>query len=257
MLPATFERDVWQMILRRLAEALRTQNWFTVVLEIAIVVVGIFIGLQADDWNENRKERQAEYSRLVALKQNVDTSIELLRRERRNAKGANQALRYLLKPAQDVDDETILQNLRYGLTYGATFTPEINVYDDLKSSGELALLSDSDLRSALAKMDSRLSAVTLAQEDLLTVQQLNIDPFLMDSIDLYPVYAADFGLDVDQNPAKLPADFLSDHLSRNRILMKLDLVVYVEEVLEQADESLADVQAKIDSIIGAGAAGRD
>ena len=46
------------MILRTLADALREQNWFTVALEVLIVVVGIFIGLQVDDWNSARIDRQ-------------------------------------------------------------------------------------------------------------------------------------------------------------------------------------------------------
>ena len=46
------------VIIRRLAGALREQNWFTVVLEVMIIVVGIFIGLQVDGWNEERKKQQ-------------------------------------------------------------------------------------------------------------------------------------------------------------------------------------------------------
>ena len=46
------------MILRKLADAIRGQNWSTVILEIFIVVVGIFIGLQVDGWNEGRKKQQ-------------------------------------------------------------------------------------------------------------------------------------------------------------------------------------------------------
>jgi len=46
------------MILRKLSDAIREQNWFTVVLEILVVVVGIYIGLQADEWNQTRKENQ-------------------------------------------------------------------------------------------------------------------------------------------------------------------------------------------------------
>ncbi len=46
------------MILRKLADAIRGQNWSTVILEILIVVVGIFIGLQVDGWNEGRKKQQ-------------------------------------------------------------------------------------------------------------------------------------------------------------------------------------------------------
>lgn len=55
------------MILRRLADAVRQQNWFTVVLEISIVVAGIFIGLQVDDWNNIRKDRQDEQHYLNRL----------------------------------------------------------------------------------------------------------------------------------------------------------------------------------------------
>ena len=40
------------MTLRRLADAFRDQSWFTVALEIMIVVIGIFIGLQVDGWGE-------------------------------------------------------------------------------------------------------------------------------------------------------------------------------------------------------------
>jgi hypothetical protein len=47
-----------RMILRKLADAIREQNWSTVILEILIVVVGIFIGLQVDGWNEGRKKQQ-------------------------------------------------------------------------------------------------------------------------------------------------------------------------------------------------------
>ena len=48
------------MILQRFSQAVLKQNWFTVALEIMIVVVGIFLGLQVDDWNEVRKYRQQE-----------------------------------------------------------------------------------------------------------------------------------------------------------------------------------------------------
>jgi len=55
------------VIIRRLADALREQNWFTVVLEVMIVVVGIFIGLQVDGWNEWRKKQQNIESQLLRI----------------------------------------------------------------------------------------------------------------------------------------------------------------------------------------------
>lgn len=46
------------MILRRIAEHLKTQNWTAVGLDLAIVIVGVFIGTQVSNWNQSRIERR-------------------------------------------------------------------------------------------------------------------------------------------------------------------------------------------------------
>ena len=38
------------MIFNRIARGVRNQDWFTAVLELVILVIGIYIGLQVDDW---------------------------------------------------------------------------------------------------------------------------------------------------------------------------------------------------------------
>lgn len=63
------------MILQKLAEAMRRQDWFTVLLEILIVVIGIFIGLQVDDWNEGRKDRSRESAYLSSLAKDIRSDV--------------------------------------------------------------------------------------------------------------------------------------------------------------------------------------
>lgn len=46
------------MILRRLTENLRVQNWTAISIEFLIVVMGVFIGIQAANWNQERLERR-------------------------------------------------------------------------------------------------------------------------------------------------------------------------------------------------------
>lgn len=46
------------MIFRRFRERLRAQDWFGVGIELAIVIVGVFIGLQVSNWNDDRIERE-------------------------------------------------------------------------------------------------------------------------------------------------------------------------------------------------------
>jgi len=60
------------MILRRMADAIRTQNWFTVIVEIFIVVIGIFIGLQVDDWNQTRKANVQNQIVMVQLDEDIN-----------------------------------------------------------------------------------------------------------------------------------------------------------------------------------------
>lgn len=46
------------MILRRLADNLRAQNWASVAIELVIVILGVFIGIQAANWDQGRQERR-------------------------------------------------------------------------------------------------------------------------------------------------------------------------------------------------------
>jgi hypothetical protein len=45
------------MILRRVANALRAQNWTAIAIELVIVIVGVFIGTQVSNWNQQRLEK--------------------------------------------------------------------------------------------------------------------------------------------------------------------------------------------------------
>lgn len=60
------------MILRRISQAIRRQDWFTVLIEIAIVVIGLLIGLQINNWNEARADRVQENAFIERLVVDVD-----------------------------------------------------------------------------------------------------------------------------------------------------------------------------------------
>jgi len=48
------------MILRHIAENLRNENWAALMIELIVVVLGIFIGFQVDRWYEEQRERKTE-----------------------------------------------------------------------------------------------------------------------------------------------------------------------------------------------------
>lgn len=71
------------MILRRLSAELREQNWTTIVIELAIVIIGVFIGTQVSNWNEARLEKRQTARMLEQLKPELSGEIDYFRSVRR------------------------------------------------------------------------------------------------------------------------------------------------------------------------------
>ena len=62
------------MLLRSVIKHVKDQNWFAVFLDFLIVVVGVFIGIQANDWNAQRVEQSLEQDYLERLREDVEES---------------------------------------------------------------------------------------------------------------------------------------------------------------------------------------
>ena len=142
------------MILRNLAEALREQNWFTVVLEVLIVVVGIFVGLQVDSWNETRKDRLSEHRYLERIYDELALDIASIELSIKVAKSRRDMGHLLLNALND--SEVVRANpfvfLRAIEQASYTLSPTINnvTFDEIKFAGNLAIIRDEDLRSRLS-----------------------------------------------------------------------------------------------------------
>jgi hypothetical protein len=63
------------MILRRVIEHVKAQNWFAVAIDFVIVVLGVFIGLQVSNWNNARAFDARERELLGELRDEIGNSI--------------------------------------------------------------------------------------------------------------------------------------------------------------------------------------
>ncbi|WDI32178.1 hypothetical protein PUV54_03100 [Hyphococcus flavus] len=80
------------MLLRRITEHVKAQNWTAVALDFVIVVVGVFIGVQIGNWNASRQqhqiyeeafdrtivELQTNLESLESTRETVETSLPLV-----------------------------------------------------------------------------------------------------------------------------------------------------------------------------------
>lgn len=65
------------MLLRRVIEHVKDQNWFAVGIDFAIVVIGVFVGIQVSNWNESMSMKARETELLVELESEIERAVIL------------------------------------------------------------------------------------------------------------------------------------------------------------------------------------
>ena len=61
------------MIYKRVTARLRAQDWLAITIELAIVIVGVFVGTQVSNWNQEQGARRETQRMLVQLKPNLQS----------------------------------------------------------------------------------------------------------------------------------------------------------------------------------------
>ena len=153
------------MMLRRIATAVRKHDWFTVVVETLIVVLGVFLGLQVNNWNEARGERAREKAHLANLAEDIRNDIKDIDEINRVSGLRMSAMGYLLEQAGGRRLPTGFDSARGRVTIESSapyseknpnsigfamfiFTPFDGnrlTYDTLINSGDIAVLRDLSL----------------------------------------------------------------------------------------------------------------
>lgn len=64
------------MILRRLTANLRAQNWTAISIDLLIVVLGVFLGIQASNWNQARTDRAETRRLLMRIEPEIEQIID-------------------------------------------------------------------------------------------------------------------------------------------------------------------------------------
>jgi len=179
------------MILRRVAEAIKSQNWFIVFIELLVLVVGIFIGLQVDDWSQSRKDRVEERLYLEELLEDFESNSTLLRFTISKLEELIPAMTALLEQsAMDTPDWSIgeLNDAFRNIHYMPTFIPVERAFANLTGSGDLKLIRNRDLKNALAQYISTSKIVELVQNTHEMELVQTFQPYVIEHMDFQAVF---------------------------------------------------------------------
>ncbi len=194
---------------RRIRQKLLTENKFSTYLfyaigEILLVVIGILIALQVNDWNEGRKQRQVELKYYYNLKNDLHTDTERLD-FMIDLSGSKVTAAKSVKLKIDRDSIGSLfdfSNDMMALVFVDEFRPNQNTYEEMKSSGNFSSIQNDSLKLRLINLKESYTEIGAAQEHM----RYDFNVFLED----FEKYV-DWGKYYDLNSSNIPKlDFVFD-----------------------------------------------
>ncbi|MBI1391943.1 MAG: hypothetical protein GC152_04300 [Alphaproteobacteria bacterium] len=152
------------MILRRVTQHVKDQNWFAVALDFIIVVLGVFVGIQLGNWNDARLQAQQQHVYLERMQADFASIDERLSEHfvvyDEMIAGAAYLLPLLRMSDEDFADATVdvaqVSRALNALSQQRVPPQTSATYLEMLSGGQLSALRNSDLRDRLAAYDRAL-----------------------------------------------------------------------------------------------------
>ncbi|MCB0463452.1 MAG: hypothetical protein KDC81_12170 [Flavobacteriaceae bacterium] len=142
---------------RKIRQQLLNENKFSKYLiyaigEIVLVVIGILIALQINNWNENRKKEELETSTLMELKANLNTDIKDFKADMKVYNSAVNSIDIVIEFIDGNIPYHDSLNIHLGkITVQGVFAPNKATYENLKITG-IKLISNDSLRAAISDL---------------------------------------------------------------------------------------------------------
>jgi len=154
------------------ASSVRAGNKFSKYLlyaigEIVLVVIGILIALQINNWNENRKNKIAEADYYCRILDDFELNEKLIDETTELTTHRIKLCKKLIIDLNTLpNDRSKILNDFVAAVRQDIFVPSTITFDDLTSSGQLKLLTDIKLKNRLIKHSTFLNnTLNLLQEN--------------------------------------------------------------------------------------------
>jgi hypothetical protein len=194
---------------RRIRQKLLSENKFSKYLiyglgEILLVVVGILIALQVNNWNEHNKSLESEQLILMDLKNEISSNISKLKMTIEINRRSLQTAEFLCSVYDNPEMiSTINQDTLFGLVSilpGAVFVAEEGILNSIVNSGQIKMIRNNVLKSHLSSLSDHVQLRSRLNKE---IQELG-GGYYLDKV-VFPQIASviENGKVVEQNPISM------------------------------------------------------
>ena len=158
------------MLLRRMIEHVKAQNWFAVGLDFLIVVVGVFIGIQVANWNDARRDRAIEALYLDRLQQEIAEFSPQAEAGYQSVRDRQERIIEVKAYFRNVESRETLDGKHCAaivmshIYAGTIFYPP--TIKELIATGRIVLIRDHTIRTAILSFDQTNDEISQLRTDI-------------------------------------------------------------------------------------------
>ncbi len=125
--------------------------------EILLVMIGISLAFQLDNWNENRIKQNSEFKYYENIRVQIADDKELLQmlKDMNNGYMAEFNYAYEIIETNDRNKLDTLGLIMRNLTQNSDFDRQGNIYETMVNSGEIKLLRNQDIVNGIRKLEEK------------------------------------------------------------------------------------------------------
>lgn len=204
-------------------------------IEFAVIFLGVWLGLMAENYREYRQERADEQVSLQRLIDDLGHDVSDINGNLQRTEASHQAARWILARADRLDvPRDSLAHYLTRLQFTSLFIPNTSEYSALKGAGRINIIENEDLRQGLTQLYESYPYVNELHSN--DTQQLI---FALDQI------APDVRLGIVDETWFPPVRVISDPsriLSEPRFLRATAMMIHLRNLLEdQYRQKLSEI----------------
>ncbi len=205
--------------------------------EILLVVIGILIALQINNWNESRKLRSSEIQVCKNLRRQLQEDAGIIESNVQFNKTYWDQYKIALGilETEDQSKADTIAKMATNLMEFSDFHQQRNLYTSLVNSGEVQLITNNDIISSLQHLDETYVYINKVEEAHFQIITLIYQ-------DLYKII-------VLNPPRPIDPDALFDHPIQNHFILSIDLCKEKDEVYRRALDRIQRIVDMLDSEI--------
>ena len=170
--------------------------------EIILVVIGILIALQINNWNKEKNQRGVEQSILTNLKEDFNKNQQeievLIFANHKYHRNLNKFIEVLTSSPK----ETIIQiadTLTMAAIAAPTYIPTTSTIDVIISTGNIDLIKNEELKTLLSRFKREVADLSEDENDVRVMANVQLAPLLSQENDLIDEYENTYAYTIDRD----------------------------------------------------------